>query len=148
MKKLMLLFLVLFGLNMTLNAQEYFLMGTRKGGDGYITAGWMKKGWGLYAGLPHSEILPANGVIPALPGVNTRTGAITQTMKYGILRQLKEDKAVLGFGLQPVDGENRANVFLMYNPFRPSNVINLYGIGNITGSQFTLGLALSYKPKK
>ena len=68
-------------------------------------------------------------------------------MKFGVLRELKQDKAIFGFGIQPTLGGNKPNAFLMYNPLRPSSVLNLWTIGNLVGSDFTLGLGLSYKVK-
>jgi hypothetical protein len=149
MKKLSLIALIL-GISISASAQEWFLTATRKGGpsDGYITGGFMKKGWGFYAGLPYGEVQSANSsgiVIP--PGVNTSTGTISENMKFGVLRELKQDKAVVGFGIQPTLAGNKPNAFLMYNPLRPSNVLNLWTIGNLVGGDFTLGLGLSYKVK-
>jgi hypothetical protein len=149
MKKLSLIALIL-GISISASAQEWFLTATRKGGpsDGYITGGFMKKGWGFYGGLPYGEVQSANNSgITIPPGVNTATGTISSNMKFGVLRQLKEDKAILGFGIQPTLAGNKPNAFLMYNPLRPSNVLNLWTIGNLVGSDFTLGLGLSYKVK-
>ena len=53
----------------------------------------------------------------------------------------------MGFGIQPTLAGNKPNAFLMYNPLRPSSVLNLWTIGNLVGSDFTLGLGLSYKVK-
>ena len=150
MKKLSFIVTLILGISISASAQEWFLTATRKGGpsDGYITGGFMKKGWGFYAGLPYGEVQSANSsgiVIP--PGVNTSTGTISENMKFGVLRELKQDKAVVGFGIQPTIGGNKPNVILMYNPLRPSNVLNLWTIGNLVGSDFTLGLGLSYKVK-
>ena len=149
MKKLSLIALIL-GISISASAQEWFLTATRKGGpsDGYITGGFMKKGWGFYGGLPYGEVQSANNSgITIPPGVNTATGTISSNMKFGVLRQLKEDKAILGFGIQPTLAGNKPNAFLMYNPLRPSNVLNLWTIGNLVGGDFTLGLGLSYKVK-
>jgi hypothetical protein len=150
MKKLSFIVALILGISISASAQEWFITATRRGGpsDGYITGGFMKKGWGFYAGLPYDEVKSANSsgiVIP--PGVNTSTGTISENMKFGVLRELKQDKAVVGFGIQPTLGGNKPNVFLMYNPLRPSNVLNLWTIGNLVGSDFTLGLGLSYKLK-
>jgi len=35
----------------------------------------------------------------------------------------------------------------MYNPLKPSSFLNLWAIGNLVGSDFALGLGLSYKLK-
>ena len=36
------------------NAQEFFGSATNKGADGYLTGGYIKRGWGFYAGFKHS----------------------------------------------------------------------------------------------
>ena len=148
MRNILIIVALLLGVEVAANGQEWFITATRKGGpsDGYITGGFMKKGWGFYGGLPYTEI-SNNGSVTVPPGVNTSTGTISENMKFGVLRQIKEDKAILGFGIQPTQGGNKANVFLMYNPLRPSTVLNLWTIGNLVGSDFTLGLGLSYKVK-
>ena len=141
---------LLLGVEVVANGQEWFITATRKGGpsDGYISGGFMKKGWGFYIGLPYGEVQSANNSgITIPPGVNTSTGTISPNMKFGVLRNLKEDKAILGFGIQPTINGNKPNFLLMYNPLRPSNVLNLWTIGNIIGDDFTLGLGLSYKIK-
>ena len=150
MKKIFLVLTLLLGVEVVANGQEWFITATRKGGpsDGYISGGFMKKGWGFYIGLPYGEVQSANNSgITIPPGVNTSTGTISPNMKFGVLRNLKEDKAILGFGIQPTINGNKPNFLLMYNPLRPSNVLNLWTIGNIIGDDFTLGLGLSYKIK-
>jgi len=150
MKKLSFIVALILGISISASAQEWFLTATRKGGpsDGYITGGFMKKGWGFYGVLPYGEVQSANNSgITIPPGVNTATGTISPNMKFGVLRQLKEGKAIVGFGIQPTLGGNKPNAFLMYNPLRPSSVLNLWTIGNLVGSDFTLGLGLSYKVK-
>jgi hypothetical protein len=150
MKKLSFIVALILGISISASAQEWFITATRKGGpsDGYITGGFMKKGWGFYAGLPYGEVQSANNSgITIPPGVNTSTGTISSNMKFGVLRELKQDKAIVGFGIQPTLAGNKPNAFLMYNPLRPSNVLNLWTIGNLVGGDFTLGLGLSYKVK-
>jgi hypothetical protein len=150
MKKLSFIVALILGISVSASAQEWFITATRKGGpsDGYITGGFMKKGWGFYGGLPYDEVKSANNSgITIPPGVNTATGTISSNMKFGVLRELKQDKAILGFGIQPTPAGNKPNAFLMYNPLRPSNVLNLWTIGNLVGGDFTLGLGLSYKVK-
>jgi len=150
MKKIFLVLTLLLGVEVVANGQEWFITATRKGGpsDGYISGGFMKKGWGFYIGLPYGEVQSANNSgITIPPGVNTSTGTISPNMKFGVLRNLKEDKAILGFGIQPTVNGNKPNVLLMYNPLRPSSVLNLWTMGNLVGSDFTLGLGLSYKIK-
>jgi hypothetical protein len=149
MKKIFLVLTLLLGVEVVANVLEWFITATLKGGpsDGYITGSFMKKGWGFYAGLPYGELKSQNGGITLPPGVNTTTGTLSDNMKFGVLRQLKEDKAIVGFGLQPTINGNKPNFIIMYNPLRPSNVINLWTLGNLVGSDFTLGLGLSYKVK-
>ena len=149
MKKIFLVLTLLLGVEVVANGQEWFITATRKGGpsDGYITGGFMKKGWGFYAGLPYGELGGQNGGITIPPGVNTNTGNVSDNMKFGVLRQVKEDKAIVGFGLQPTIEGNKPNFLIMYNPLRPSSVLNLWTIGNVVGDDLTLGLGLSYKIK-
>ena len=149
MRNILIIVVLLLGVEVAANGQEWFITATRKGGpsDGYITGGFMKKGWGFFAGLPYGEVTQ-NGAVTVPPGVNTSTGTISENMKFGVLRQLKEDKAIVGFGVQPTLGGNKANAFLMYNPLRPGNSLNLWTIGNLVGGDFTLGLGLSYKVGK
>lgn len=151
MKKLLLLSAIVFGMNTAATAQEWLFSATRKGGpaDGYITAGYIKKGWGIYAGLPYTEIQAANanGNV-ALPAINTQTGTISSQMKYGILRQVVEGKWMFGAGIQPTVNGTKPNVFLMYNPLKSSGNLKLWTIGNLVGSDFTLGVGLSLKMGK
>ena len=149
MKKFFLMATILLGMKDVANGQEWFITATRKGGpsDGYITGGFMKKGWGFYAGLPYGEYSGPNGGINIPPGVNTKTGNVSDNMKFGVLREVKQDKAIVGFGLQPTINGNKPNFLIMYNPLKPSNVLNLWTIGNMVGDNFTLGLGLSYKVK-
>lgn len=150
MKKIILMLTLLLGVEVVANGQEWFITATRKGGpsDGYITGGFMKKGWGFYAGLPYGEVQSANNTgITIPPGVNMSTGTISSNMKFGVLRNLKDDKAIIGFGIQPTVAGNKPNFILMYNPLRPSSVLNFWTIGNLIGDDFTLGLGLSYKVK-
>ena len=55
MKKIILMLALLLGVEVVANGQEWFITATRKGGpsDGYISGGFMKKGWGFYIGLPY-----------------------------------------------------------------------------------------------
>jgi hypothetical protein len=150
MKKILFIVAIL-GISFASNAQEWLLSATRKGGpsDGYITAGYIKKGWGIYAGLPYTEIqaAQANGNI-AIPAINTQTGTISGQMKYGILRQVVEGKWMFGAGIQPTANGTKPNVFLMYNPLKASGNLKLWTVGNLVGSDFTLGLGLSLKMGK
>jgi hypothetical protein len=148
MKNILILAVLLLGVEVAANGQEWFVTATRKGGptDGYISLGFMKKGWGFYGGVPYTEIKADNGItIP--PGVNTTNGTLSDNFKFGVLRQIKEDKAIVGFGLQPTLNGNKPNAMIMYNPLKPSSFLNLWAIGNLVGSDFALGLGLSYKLK-
>jgi len=46
MKKLLFIFALVLGCTFGSNAQELFGSATNKGGDGYLTGGYIKKGWG------------------------------------------------------------------------------------------------------
>ena len=148
MKKLLLLTAMVFGMGIAANAQEWFVSATRKGGptDGYVSLGYIKKGWGVYAGLPYTEVQAANanGGI-AVPGVNTQNGTLSNQLKYGVLRQVVENKWMFGAGIQPTTAGNKPNVFLAYNPLKSNGDLRLWTIGNLVGSDFSLGLGLSYK---
>lgn len=148
MKKLLLVTAMVFGMGITANAQEWFVSATRKGGptDGYVSLGYIKKGWGIYAGLPYTEVQTANdnGGI-SVPGVNTKNGTLSNQLKYGVLRQVVENKWMFGAGIQPTTEGNKPNVFLAYNPLKGNGDLRLWTIGNLVGSDFSLGLGLSYK---
>ena len=139
---------LVFGMNTVATAQEWMISATRKGSpnDGYITVGYLKKGWGIYAGLPYTEIqsAQANGSV-SVPAVNTQTGTISSRMKYGILREVVPGKWMFGAGIQPTTEGTKPNVFLAYNPLKGGGDLKLWTIGNLIGSDFTLGLGLSYK---
>ena len=149
MKKLLLLSAIVFGIHTGVNAQEWLITATRKGSpsDGYITAGYIKKGWGVYVGLPYTSIKTENGNI-AVTAINTETGNISNKMKFGILRQVVEGKWIFGAGIQPTSSGTKPNVFLMYNPLKATGDLKLWTIGNLVGSDFTLGLGLSLKVGK
>lgn len=136
MKKLLLLtFLLILGIK--INAQQtLFVSGTNKSMDGYITVGFLKNNWGLYAGAPYND----------QDVVNTKTGTISSRAKFGILHLLPNHNWLLGVGIQPTNEGNKANAFLAYAPLK-SNDIKLWMIGNLTGNNFTPGLGLTYKLK-
>ena len=121
---------------MTYGQKEVFVSATNKGLDGYITIGGFKDTWGLYVGAPYNDHHL----------VNQKTGSISSQMKFGIMKIIKDDKILIGGGVQPVNDENKINAFLGYNPLN-SKDLKLWIIGNVTGSQFTPGLGLSYKLK-
>ena len=49
MRNILIIVALLLGVEVAANGQEWFITATRKGGpsDGYITGGFMKKGWGF-----------------------------------------------------------------------------------------------------
>ena len=118
-------------------SQEVLIFGTNKSQDGYITGGYMIGEWGLYAGFPYSE---RNNII------NTTNGTVSKQMRFGILKQLKPDKILMGAGVQPTSEGTKLNWFIGYNPLR-SKDMKLLITGNIIGSEFVLGAGLSYKVK-
>ena len=118
-------------------SQEVLIFGTNKSQDGYITGGYMIGEWGLYAGFPYSE---RNNII------NTSNGTVSKQMRFGILKQLKPDKILLGAGAQPTNEGTKLNWFIGYNPLK-SKDMKLLITGNVIGSEFVLGAGLSYKIK-
>jgi len=118
-------------------SQEVLIFGTNKSQDGYITGGYMIGEWGLYAGFPYSE---RNNLL------NTSNGTVSKQMRFGILKQLKPDKILMGAGAQPTNEGTKLNWFIGYNPLR-SKDMKLLITGNVIGSEFVLGAGLSYKVK-
>jgi len=135
MKKLLVIAMLL-GISNVVKAQELFVSATNKGLDGYITGGYIKNGWGLFLGSRYDD----NNL------VNQKNGTLSNQMKYGIIRTVKEDKFIVGVGIQPVGSANKINAFVGFNPLR-SKELNLWVIGNLVGSDFSPGLGLSYKVK-
>ena len=90
-------------------SQEVLIFGTNKSQDGYITGGYMIGEWGLYAGFPYSE---RNNIL------NTSNGTVSKQMRFGILKQLKPDKILMGAGVQPTSEGTKLNWFIGYNPLR------------------------------
>ena len=135
MKKLLVIAMLL-GISNIAKAQELFVSATNKGLDGYITGGYIKNGWGVFVGSKYDD----NHL------VSQKTGSLSNQMKYGIIRTVKEDKFLVGVGIQPVGDANKINAFVGFNPLR-SNGLNLWVIGNLVGSEFSPGLGLSYKVK-
>lgn len=118
-------------------SQEVLIFGTNKSQDGYITGGYMIGEWGLYAGFPYSE---RNNIL------NTHNGTVSNQMRFGILKQLKPDKILMGAGAQPTNEGTKIHWFIGYNPLR-SKDMKLLITGNVIGSNFVLGAGLSYKIK-
>lgn len=156
MKKIFLTLIILFSLIGQINAQEIFASATNKQNDGYVTIGFTgKSSWGLFAGFYYNS----NKLI------NTKDLSASSKTKFGILKVIKNDKWITGFGVQPtqvltnpVTGvppvnyvakyENRVkpNLFIGYNPLK-SKDMKLWIIGNVVGGTFTPGVGLSYKIK-
>jgi hypothetical protein len=135
MKKIFGMALIL-GISINAKGQELFASATNKSLDGYVTAGYIKNGWGIYAGAPYNEQNLAN----------PHDGTLSSNLKYGIIKTIAADKWMLGAGIQPTASGNKLNTFLGFNPLK-SKDMKLWMIGNIVGSQFAAGLGLSYKLK-
>ena len=118
-------------------SQEVLIFGTNKSQDGYITGGYMIGEWGLYAGFPYSE---RNNIL------NTHNGTVSNQMRFGILKQLKPDKILMGAGAQPTNEGTKIHWFIGYNPLR-SKDMKLLLTGNVVGSEFIFGAGLGYKLK-
>ncbi len=136
MKKLLLItFLLMLGI--TVKAQQtLFASGTNKAIDGYITIGFLKNNWGLYAGAPYND----------QNLVSTKTGTISGDAKFGILHLLPNRNWLIGAGVQPTNKGNKANTFIAYAPLKSTDM-KLWLIGNLVGDQFSPGLGLTYKLK-
>lgn len=134
MKKLLFIIIAILGLSFASNAQELFGSATNKGGDGYITGGYIKKGWGAYVGFKYDA-----GTI-----VNAATGSIDKTMKFGVIRMFANERMMMGFGIQPVENVNKPNVWVGYAPLK-SEGLKIWVIGNLVGSNFTPGIGMTYK---
>jgi hypothetical protein len=135
MKKLLVMALIL-GISINAKGQEVFASATNKGLDGYVTLGYIKNGWGVFAGAPYNQQYLAN----------PHNGTLSSTLKYGIIRTISADKWMVGAGVQPTTIGNKINAFLGYNPLK-SKDMKLWIIGNIVGDQFQGGIGLSYKVK-
>ena len=135
MKKLLVVAMLL-GISNIAKAQELFVSATNKGLDGYITGGYIKNGWGIFVGSKYND----NNL------VSQKTGSLSNQMKYGIIRTVKQDKFLVGVGIQPVGDANKINAFVGFNPLNTKE-LNLWMIGNLVGSEFSPGLGLSYKLK-
>jgi len=136
MKKLLFIALILC-LSLVANAQEFFGSATNKSGDGYLTAGYVKKGWGIYTGFLYNED----------PMISTKTGSFGSSMKLGVIRMFSGERLMLGVGIQPQGGVTKPNVWVGYAPLK-SEGLKIWVIGNLVGSSFTPGLGLTYKLEK
>ena len=136
MKKLLFITVMLCS-GLVANAQEFLGSATNKGMDGYLTGGYIKKGWGAYAGFRYD----------ADPMVSTKTGSIDRTMKFGIIRMAPSGRFMVGAGIQPVDNVNKPNVWVGYAPLK-SEGFKFWVIGNLVGNNFTPGIGLTYKLEK
>ena len=136
MKKILFIVAIL-GLSFAANAQEFFGSATNQSQDGYLTGGYIKKGWGVYAGFKYN----------ADPMISTKTGSFDKTMKFGVIRMFANEKMMLGMGIQPVGNVNKPNVWVGYAPLK-SEGLKIWVIGNLVGSNFSPGLGLTYKLDK
>ncbi len=136
MKKLLLIAILCLSA-VAANAQEFFGSATNKGMDGYLTGGYIKNGWGAYAGFKYD----------ADPMVSTKTGSFDKTMKFGIIRMAPSGRFMVGAGIQPVGDVNKPNVWAGYAPLK-SEGLKIWVIGNLVGTNFTPGLGLTYKLDK
>ncbi len=136
MKKVLLIAGLLLGAKETVKAQEIIATATNKSVDGFITLGYIKNGWGAYVGSRYDN----------KNLLNTTSGTISNQLKYGLIKTIKEDKWLVGAGIQPTNEGNKFNTFIGYNPLK-SKDMKLWIIGSITGDTFSPGLGLSYKLK-
>lgn len=136
MKKIFLTAVLLLGVKGIANAQEVIATATNKSVDGYITLGYIKNGWGAYVGSRYDN----------KDLINVKSGTVSTQLKYGLIKTIKEDKWLVGAGIQPTNEGNKFNTFIGYNPLK-SKDMKLWIIGNITGDTFSPGLGLSYKLK-
>ncbi len=136
MKKLLFITMLLcFGI--TANAQEFLGSATSKGSDGFITGGFVKKGWGVYAGFKYGQ----DNLI------NTKTATLGPNMRMGIIRMLPSERVMIGFGFQPQEDATKPNLWLGYAPLK-SEGLKFWVIGSLVGSTFSPGLGLTYKLEK
>lgn len=148
MKKFLLLLVILLGVKESgtgqtikpmfdlKQKQEIFAFGTNTTQDGYITLGYMLGDWGLYGGLPYTT----NVVL------NKTNGSVSRDLRFGLLKNLRQDKTIFGIGAQPTIDGTKLNTFVGYNPLK-SKDMKLWLIGNVTGSVFSFGAGLSYMIK-
>jgi hypothetical protein len=136
MKKVLLMVAILLGVKEVANGQEIFASATNKAVDGYLTLGYINKGWGVFIGSRYND----NNL------VSPKSGTISDQMKYGLIKTIAEDKWIAGAGVQPTNEGHKLNAFIGYNPLK-SKDMKLWMIGNIVGDVFTPGLGLSYKIK-
>lgn len=156
MKKTFLSIIILLLTILHVNGQEIFASATNKQNDGYVTLGFTTKStWGLYAGFYYNS----NKLI------NTKDLSASSKTKFGILKVIKNDKWITGFGVQPTqvltnpvtgtaplnyvpkyESRIKPNLFIGFNPLK-SKDMKLWIIGNVVGGTFTPGVGLSYKLK-
>lgn len=127
---------LMLGISISSTAQELFVSATNKSIDGYITGGYIKNGWGIYAGVPYND----NSI------ANYKTGTLSDNMKFGLIKTLSPDRWILGTGIQPTASGSKINAFLGFNPLH-SKDMKLWMIGNLVGDKFAAGLGLSYRLK-
>lgn len=141
MKKLLLLFIAILGINFASQAQHVLASFSSKN-DGYATIGIIgKQGFGLYYGMQYNN-----------PGVTTQiktmgTGSLPANTSYGVLKMLANEKFLLGAGVKEKNNQKYSNFLLGYAPLKNEGSTKLWLTGEITGGQLFGGLGLSYRIK-
>ena len=115
---------------------EIFAYGTNTSTDGYIHGGYFFNQWGVYVGVHYKD----DNV------VSSESGTVSNTMRFGVMKNLQTNKWIAGMGIQPTSSGTKPHGFVGYNPLK-SKDMKLWLIGNITGSVFSYGAGLSYKVK-
>ncbi len=142
MKKLLLLFVAILGINFASQAQQVLVSMTSKN-DGYATIGLIGKGGiGLYYGMQYNN-----------PGVSNQiqtlgTGSLPANTSYGILKVLANEKIIIGAGVKEKANEKYSNFLLGFAPLKNEGSTKLWLTGEVTGGQLFGGLGLSYKFSK
>ncbi len=136
MKKLLILSVLLLG-SLRGNAQEFFGSATHKSADGYLTGGFIKRGWGAYVGFNYKDQSP----------IGIKSGTVSNAAKFGIIRVLPGERVMIGAGIQPQDDQRKLNLFVGYN-FVKSTDLKIWAIGNVVGSTFAPGIGLTYRVEK
>ena len=115
---------------------EVFTYGTNTSSDGYIHLGYFFNQWGVYGGVHYKD----NNV------VSPESGTVSNSMRFGVMKNLQPNKWIAGLGLQPSPSGTKPHGFVGFNPLK-SKDMKLWLIGNVTGSVFSYGAGLSYKIK-
>ena len=136
MKKILFVFAML-GISFASNAQELFGSATNSSIDGYITGGYIKRGWGLYGGYQYKEENP----------INQKTGTLAGNTKFGIIRMFASEKMMMGLGIQRDtrdNTKNAPNVWVGWAPLK-SEGLKIWLIANYNGDKIAPCLGITYK---